>query len=101
MLQEEFKAKCAAAIAPYHDPAQDGPLLVATREMSSYSLKDECWEEPFTEYAAAIGHWPTGYYSSTSAMEFDQFASDIITSLVERAKELWLERQPEPEAADE
>jgi len=96
MSQQEFKAKCIEAIKEFHDPKQDGPLLVSTREMSSYSPTHDDWEEPFIEYAAAIGHWPVGYLGE-SAFEFDQFADDIIKVLVRRAKELHQERQTEPE----
>ena len=97
MTQEQFEAACAVAIKEWYDPKLDGPLLIATRQQTGYSLKLGTWEEPFPEFASAIGEWPRAGYHSDYYGDFTQFNSQSIEGLVRHSKELWQIRQEEPD----
>jgi len=96
MTQDEFKAACIAAITEFHDPEQDGLLLIGTREDTKFSASLGRFCEPYLEYAAAIGEWPAHHHGNDYA-QFTMHPTDSVAALKEWAQELHRTRQPEPE----
>ncbi len=97
MNQEQFESACAEAIKPYHEPQQDGPLLVSIRPESVKMMGN--WIV-FPTYAACIGMWPeaqAGAYGALSnpGPRYSDCPRQIIAALLSEAKGKCQNRQTE------